>query len=38
MDRLPELVVLLGEDEVLAVGAVVRLEERVCGCHARKVP
>jgi hypothetical protein len=38
VNRLAELVVLLGEDEVLAVGAVVRLEERVCGGHAGKVP
>jgi hypothetical protein len=26
-------VVLVGEDEVLAVGAMVRLQERVCGGH-----
>jgi hypothetical protein len=30
--------VFLGEDEVLAAAAVVRLQQRVCGGHARKVP
>jgi hypothetical protein len=35
-DRLAELVVVLGEDEVLSARAVVRLEECVCGRHAKE--
>jgi hypothetical protein len=36
-DRLAQLVVLLGEDEVLAPGDVVGLEDGVGGGHAAKL-